>query len=158
NGTRTDRIKALAETLIAAGLRAPVTTRFRHEIWVKLLGNVAFNPISALTGATLEELVRHSETSTVIREIMAETESVAAKLGIELPISIEQRLAGAEKVGAHKTSMLQDLEAGRPLELEPIVGATVELGQRLAVSMPVTRAVYACVKLLDERRQATIKK
>ena len=102
-----------------------------------------------------EELVRHSETSTVIREIMAETEAVAAKLGIELPISIDQRMAGAEKVGAHKTSMLQDLEAGRPLELEPIVGATVELGERLGVPMPATRAVYACAKMLDEKRRGT---
>ena len=157
SGARTDRVKALAELLIGAGLRAPVTTRFRHEIWVKLLGNVAFNPISALTGGTLEELVRHPETSAVIREIMAETEAVAAKLGIELPISIDQRMAGAEKVGAHKTSMLQDLEAGRPLELEPIVGATVELGERLGVQMPATRAVYACAKLLDERRAARAK-
>jgi len=154
SGARTDRIKALAEALIAAGLRAPVTTRFRHEIWVKLLGNVAFNPISALTGGTLEELVRHAETSTVIREIMAETEAVAARLGIELPISIDQRMAGAEKVGAHKTSMLQDLEAGRPLELEPIVGATVELGERVGVPMPATRAVYACARMLDEKRRA----
>jgi 2-dehydropantoate 2-reductase len=153
NGTRSDRIKALAEALIAAGLRAPVTTRFRHEIWVKLLGNVAFNPISALTGGTLEELVRHADTAAVIREIIAETEAVAAKLGIELPISIDQRMAGAEKVGAHKTSMLQDLEAGRPLELEPIVGATVELGERLGVAMPATRAVYACAKMLDEKRR-----
>jgi 2-dehydropantoate 2-reductase len=157
SGARTDRVKALAELLIGAGLRAPVTTRFRHEIWVKLLGNVAFNPISALTGGTLEELVRHPETSAVIRGIMAETEAVAAKLGIELPISIDQRMAGAEKVGAHKTSMLQDLEAGRPLELEPIVGATVELGERLGVQMPATRAVYACAKLLDERRAARAK-
>ena len=154
SGARTDRVKALAELLIGAGLRAPVTTRFRHEIWVKLLGNVAFNPISALTGGTLEELVRHLETAAVIREIMAETEAVAAKLGIELPVSIDQRMAGAEKVGAHKTSMLQDLEAGRPLELEPIVGATVELGERLDVRMPATRAVYACAKLLDEKRTA----
>jgi 2-dehydropantoate 2-reductase len=157
NGTRSDRIKALAETLIAAGLRAPVTTRFRHEIWVKLLGNVAFNPISALTGATLEELVRHADTAAVIRDIMAETEAVAARLGIELPISIDQRMAGAEKVGAHKTSMLQDLEAGRPLELEPIVGATVELGQRLGVAMPATRAVYACARMLDLKRRLAIK-
>jgi 2-dehydropantoate 2-reductase len=155
NGTRSERIKALAEALIAAGLRAPVTTRFRHEIWVKLLGNVAFNPISALTGGTLEELVRHPDTAAVIREIMAETEAVAAKLGIELPISIDQRMAGAEKVGAHKTSMLQDLEAGRPLELEPIVGATVELGERVGVPMPATRAVYACAKMLDEKRRGT---
>jgi 2-dehydropantoate 2-reductase len=153
SGARSERTKKLAETLIGAGLRAPITTRVRHEIWVKLLGNVAFNPISALTGGTLEELVRHPDTSVVIREIMAETEAVAAKLGIELPISIDQRMAGAEKVGAHKTSMLQDLEAGRPLELEAIVGAVVELGDRLGVAMPATRTVYACAKMLDEKRR-----
>ena len=87
--------------------------------------------------------------------MMAETEAVAAKLGIELPISIDQRMAGAEKVGAHKTSMLQDLEAGRPMELEAVVGAVVELGERLGVPMPATRAVYACAKLLDEHRART---
>ena len=154
NGTRSDRTKALAKALIESGLRCPITTRFRHEIWVKLLGNVAFNPISALTGGTLEELVRNAATAQVIREIMAETEAVAAKLGIELPISIDQRMAGAEKVGAHKTSMLQDLEAGRPLELEAIVGAVVELGDRLRVPMPATRTVYACAKMLDEKRRS----
>ena len=132
-----------------------MTTRIRHEIWVKLLGNVAFNPISALTGGTLEELARHPELSTVIRGIMSETIAVAAKLNIEVPISIEQRMAGAEKVGAHKTSMLQDYEAGRPMELDAIVGAVVELGDRLGVPMPATRAVYACAKLLDEKRRRT---
>ena len=152
DGTRSERARKIAEALIAAGFRCPITTRFRHEIWVKLLGNVAFNPISALTGGTLEELVRHPETSTLVRDVMTETESVAAKLGIELPISIEQRMVGAEKVGAHKTSMLQDLEADRPMEIEAVVGAVVELGERLGVPMPATRAVYACVKLLDERR------
>ena len=84
---------------------------------------------------------------------MTETEAVAGKLGIEMPISIDQRMAGAEKVGAHKTSMLQDLEAGRPLELEPVVGAIIELGDRLGVTMPATRAVYACAKMADENRQ-----
>jgi 2-dehydropantoate 2-reductase len=152
-GIRTERVGALADALIAAGLRAPVTTRIRHEIWVKLLGNVAFNPISALTGGTLEELARHPELSRVIRGIMSETIAVAAKLNIEVPISIEQRMAGAEKVGAHKTSMLQDYEAGRPMELDAIVGAVVELGDRLGVPMPATRAVYACAKLLDEKRR-----
>ena len=121
---------------------------------MKLLGNVAFNPISALTGGTLEELVAASGRVAAIREIMAETEAVAAKLGIELPISIDQRMAGAEKVGAHKTSMLQDLEAGRPMELEAVVGAVVELGDRLGVPVPATRAVYACAKMLDEKRSA----
>src|SRR5206468_8285551 len=152
DGTRSDRARSIAEALIAAGFRCPVTTRFRHEIWVKLLGNVAFNPISALTGGTLEELVRHPDVSRLVRELMAETEAVAARLGVALPIAIEQRMAGAEKVGAHKTSMLQDYEAGRPMELEAVVGAVVELGERLGVPMPSTRAVYACAKLLDEKR------
>ena len=156
DGTKSERTKKLAETLIAAGFRCPVTTRFRHEIWVKLLGNVAFNPISALTLGTLEELVRDPDTCGVVREIMAETEAVAGKLGIELPISIDQRIAGAEKVGAHKTSMLQDLEAGRPMEIEAVVGAVVELGDRLGVAMPHTKTVYACVKMLNEQRARVV--
>ena len=152
NGTRTERSKAIAEALIAAGLRCPVSTRFRHEIWVKLLGNVAFNPISALTGGTLEQLVRHAGTAALVRDIMAETEAVAGKLGIELSISIDQRMAGAEKVGAHKTSMLQDYEAGRPMELDAVVGAVIELGHRLGVPTPATRAMYACARFLDDAR------
>jgi 2-dehydropantoate 2-reductase len=152
DGSKSDRARRIAEALIAAGFRCPISTRFRAEIWVKLLGNVAFNPISALTGGTLEEMARHHEVSRLVREVMTETEAVAAKLGIELPISIDQRIAGAEKVGAHKTSMLQDYEAGRPMELEAVVGAVVELGERLGVDTPTTRAVYACVKFLDERR------
>jgi 2-dehydropantoate 2-reductase len=152
DGAKSARAKAIADALLAAGFRCPVTARFRHEIWVKLLGNVAFNPASALTGATLEELVRHPETNRLIRDVMAEAEAVANRLGIELPISIDQRMAGAEKVGAHKTSMLQDLEAARPMEIEAVAGAVVELGERLGVPMPATRAVYACVTLLDERR------
>jgi 2-dehydropantoate 2-reductase len=152
--TKSERCRTIAEPLIAAGFRCPITQRFRHEIWVKLLGNVAFNPISALTGGTLEELARDPDTSRVVRELMAETEAVAAKLNIELPITIDQRMAGAEKVGPHKTSMLQDLEAGRPMELEAIVGAVVELGDRLGVPMPAARTVYACAKMLDEKRRA----
>jgi len=152
DGSKSDRLRTIVEPLIAAGFRCPINARFRHEVWVKLLGNVAFNPISALTGATLEELVRHPDTARAIRDVMAETEAVAARLGIELPISIEQRMAGAEKVGAHKTSMLQDYEAGRPMELEAVVGAVVELGDRLGVPVPTTRAVYACAKLLDQKR------
>lgn len=152
DGSKSARAKAIADALIAAGFRCPVTARFRHEIWVKLLGNVAFNPVSALTGGTLEEIVRHPDTNRLVRELMAETEAVAGRLGIELPISIDQRMAGAEKVGAHKTSMLQDYEAGRPMELEAVVGAVVELGDRLGVPMPATRAVYACARLLDTHR------
>jgi 2-dehydropantoate 2-reductase len=152
DGSKSERLRRVADPLIAAGLRCPITTRFRHELWVKLLGNVAFNPISALTGGTLEELVRHPQVSQLVRALMAETEAVAGRLGITLPISIDQRMTGAEKVGAHKTSMLQDYEAGRPMELEAVVGAVVELGERLGVPMPSTRAVYACARLLDERR------
>ncbi|MCC7241909.1 MAG: 2-dehydropantoate 2-reductase [Acidobacteria bacterium] len=153
DGSKSERARRIAEALIAAGFRCPVTPRFRHELWVKLLGNVAFNPISALTRGTLEELARHPEVSRVVRDVMGETEAVAARLGIELPISIDQRMAGAEKVGAHKTSMLQDLEAGRPMEIEAVVGAVVELGERLEVPMPATRAVYACARMLDEHRR-----
>jgi 2-dehydropantoate 2-reductase len=135
--------------LIAAGLRAPITTRIRHEIWVKILGNVAFNPISALTQATLVEMVRDPDVAKLVRNIMMEVEAVARKIGVELPVSVEQRIAGAGRVGEHKTSMLQDLEAGRPMELEAIVGAVVELGERLDVPMPHCHAVYACTKLLS---------
>ena len=154
DGSRSERIRQIAQALIASGLRAPVTTHLRNEIWVKILGNVAFNPISALTGATLVQMVRDPQVSEIIRGIMKETEALSTRLGIELPVSIEQRIAGAEKVGEHKTSMLQDLEAGRPLELEAIVGAVVELGERLEVPMPYTRTVYACTKLLAQRRNA----
>lgn len=156
DGSRSERVRAIAEALIAAGFRCPVTTRFRHELWVKLLGNVAFNPISALTGGTLEQLVRDQETARLVRQIMVETETLAGKLGIELPISIDQRMAGAEKVGAHKTSMLQDYEAGRPMELEAVVGAVVELGERLGVEMPATRAMYACARFLDAHRATRV--
>jgi len=154
-GTRSDRSRQIAEALIAAGLRCPVTTRIRQEIWVKILGNVAFNPISALTGATLVQMARDPDVNALVRRIMEETIAVGAKLGLEVPITIDQRIAGAEKVGEHKTSMLQDLEAGRPIELEAVVGAVVELSDRLNVPMPHTRAVYACTKLLAQTRAAT---
>ena len=155
DGTRSERLRQIADALIASGLRAPVTTRIRNEIWLKILGNVAFNPVSALTGATLVQMARDPEVSELVRNIMHEAEAVGAKLGLKLPVTVEQRIAGAEKVGAHKTSMLQDLEAGRPLELEAVVGAVVELGERLNVPMPHTRTVYACAKLLSACRSRT---
>lgn len=152
DGGRSERVRKIADALIASGLRAPVTAHLRNEIWVKILGNVAFNPISALTGATLVQMIRDENTQELIRNIMRETEALSSKLGIELPVSIDQRIAGAEKVGEHKTSMLQDLEAGRSLELEAIVGSVVELGERVGVPMPCTRAVYACTKLMAQLR------
>jgi 2-dehydropantoate 2-reductase len=149
DGTRSDRCKAISEALIKAGIRCPVTQKIRTEIWVKILGNVAFNPISALTRTTLGQMARDPEVRHVVRSIMLEVEAVAAKMGIEMPISVDQRIAGAEKVGEHKTSMLQDLESGRPMELEAVVGAVVEMGERLEVPMPYTRTVYACTRLLS---------
>jgi 2-dehydropantoate 2-reductase len=154
NGSKSDRLRVITEPLLPAGFRCPISTHFRQEVWVKLLGNVAFNPISALTGGTLEQLARDPDVSRVIRTIMTETTAVAARLGIELPISIDQRMAGAEKVGAHKTSMLQDFEVGRPMELDAIVGAVVELADRLDVPMPVTKTIYACAKLLETTRRS----
>ncbi|MBI1747686.1 MAG: 2-dehydropantoate 2-reductase [Acidobacteria bacterium] len=153
DGTRSARLCAIADALVRSGLRCPITTSLRAEIWVKLLGNVAFNPISALTGATLAQMARDSEIAVLVRQIMREAQTVANRLGFDLPISIEQRMAGAEKVGGHKTSMLQDLEAGRPLELEAVVGVVVELGERLGLPMTHTRAIYVCAKLLAQCRQ-----
>ncbi|HYM09126.1 MAG TPA: 2-dehydropantoate 2-reductase [Bryobacterales bacterium] len=150
DGTRSERCRRIAEALIAAGLRSPITTHVRQEIWVKILGNVAFNPISALTGATLAQMARDPEVSALVRRIMGEVECVAARLGFKLPVTIEQRMEGAEKVGEHKTSMLQDLEAGRPMEIEAVVGAVVELGERLGLPMTNTRAIYACASLLAQ--------
>jgi 2-dehydropantoate 2-reductase len=149
DGSRSERARLIAERLVKAGLRCPVTVRLGHEIWVKLLGNVAFNPISALTRATLVQMVQDPGVRDLVRNIMIEVEAVANKFGVELPVSIDQRIAGAEKVGEHKTSMLQDLEAGRPMELDAIAGAAIELGDRMGVAMPHTRSVYACTKLLD---------
>jgi 2-dehydropantoate 2-reductase len=147
--TRSDRCHPIADALIQAGLRCTLTARIRNEIWVKLLGNVAFHPVSALTRATLVQMVRDPEVCSVVRNIMMEAEAVAGKLGIQVPLSIDQRIAVAEKSGEQKTSMLRDLEAGRPMELESVVGAVVELGELLDIAMPHTRAVYGCTKLLE---------
>ena len=149
-GTRSDRCRRIAEALIASGLRCPITTHLRTEIWLKLLGNASLNPVSALTRATLVQMVRDPGVCQVIRNIMQEVEALSHQLGMELPVSVDQRIAGAEKVGEHKTSMLQDLEAGRPMELEALVGAVVELGERVGLPMSYTRTVYACTKLLAE--------
>jgi 2-dehydropantoate 2-reductase len=151
-GGRSERCQSLAGVLRQAGLHGTATAHLREEIFVKLMGNAAFNPISVLTGATLGGMVRHPDVSALAREIMAEVEAVAAGLGLRLPISTDRRMAGAAGVGDHKTSMLQDLEAGRPLELEAVVGAVVELGERLGIGMPCTRAVYACAKLRADGR------
>ncbi len=151
DGTKSERCRKISEAIIRSGLRSPIRNNIRTEIWVKLLGSVAFNPISALTRATLEDIVEFSATREIAREIMTEVEQLAGQLGIDIGISIEQRLAGAAKVGPHKTSMLQDVEAGRPLELDAIVGAVIELADKLGVPLPHTKTVFACAKLLGEK-------
>lgn len=150
DGSKSERSRRIADAFIRAGLRCPIRSDIRHEMWVKLMGSVAFNPISALTRATLLQIVQSPHTRALATEIMTEAETVAKKLGIDIGITVEQRLAGVEKVGHHKTSMLQDVEAGRPLELEAIVGAIVELGDKMGLTIPFTRSVYACAKLLDK--------
>ena len=152
DGFSSDRCKRLAGALIAAGLRAPIRGHIRHDMWIKLLGNVVFNPMSALTGATLVEMVTHPETSATVRAVMAEADEVAQGLGVRFPFTVEQRMEGARKVGAHKTSMLQDLEAGRPMELESVVGVVIELGEKLGLPMPLTRTLYSCARLLEQVR------
>lgn len=154
DGSKSERCRRIADSFIKAGLRCPIRTNIRHDMWVKLMGNVAYNPISALTRATLIEIVQCPETRELAAAIMAEAESVAGKLGIDVGVSIEQRLEGAQKVGHHKTSMLQDVETGRPMELEAIVGAVVELGNKMGLSLPYTNSVYACVKLLEQSTKA----
>ena len=150
DGSKSQRLTDIAQAFTNAGLRCRINTRIREELWLKLLGNVAFNPISALTGATLYEIATHPQASQLAREMMGEAKAVASGLGITLRMTIDQRMAGAERVGHHKTSMLQDLETGRPLELESLVGVVLELGDMLDLAMPHTQAVYACTKLLAQ--------
>jgi 2-dehydropantoate 2-reductase len=154
DGSTSDRCRALASAISAAGLRAPIRSNIRQEIWVKLLGNLAFNPVSALTKASLAEIAADPDVSGVVRAMMEEAQAVATALGIELPITIDQRMAGAEKVGDHKTSMLQDVEAAKPTEIEGLVGTVLELGRMLDQRMPYTDAVYACAKLLSAKSVA----
>ena len=146
---RTPRVEALSQALMKAGFKAPVSRDIRSELWIKLWGNLSFNPISALTHATLEGICRFAPTRELARRMMAEGQAVAEALGVRFKITLEQRLAGAEAVGAHKTSMLQDVEAGRALELEAPVGAVIELGQIAGVATPTIEAVYAATKLLE---------
>jgi 2-dehydropantoate 2-reductase len=138
DGTTTPRIEAIAARLVAA------------EIWLKLIGNLAFNPISALTHATLQDLCRYPLTRELSVQMMTEGEAIAKKLGITMRVGIEKRVAGAEKVGPHKTSMLQDIEHGRPLEIEALVGAVIELGRLTGTSTPHIDSVYACTRLLAQ--------
>jgi 2-dehydropantoate 2-reductase len=153
DGSRTERVETLARTFVKAGLKAPVRPRIRNEIWVKLWGNVAFNPISVLTHATLRAICRDPLTRAFAREVMLEVQAVAAALGQEMPVSVDARIRGAENVGEHKTSMLQDVEQGRDLEIDAIAGAVVELGRLTGVPTPRLDSLYGMVRLLDAKRR-----
>lgn len=151
DGERSARVDALAEALTDAGFKARVLTDLRSHLWIKAWGNLAMNPISALTGATLAGICRFAPTRQLAADMMSEAGEVAERLGLRLRMSVEQRIEGAAAVGEHKTSMLQDVEAGRPLEIEPLVGSFLELGELTDTPMPVTRNVYRLVSLLDVR-------
>ncbi len=152
DGSESERLKLISAAFAAGGLRAPVEARLRDQIWLKLIGNVAFNPVTALTGATLGQLGEIPEMPDLLRAIFSECAAVAAPLGITFPVSLERRLEAGLAVGDHKTSMLQDLEAGKRLELDCMTGAIVELARRLDVDVPHVAAVHACAKLLDRLR------
>jgi 2-dehydropantoate 2-reductase len=149
DGERSERIDALSQAMMRAGFKAPVSRDIRSELWIKLWGNLSFNPISALTHATLEQICRFGPTRALAASIMREAQTVAEKLGVRFKITLEQRIAGAEAVGAHKTSMLQDVEHGRALELEALVGSVVELGRITETPTPTIDAVYAATSLLS---------
>lgn len=146
-GEKTGRVQALSEAMRAGGLKAPVRPRIRDEIWVKLWGNLSFNPISALTGATLEEICGFGETRAVARAMMLEGQAIGEALGVKFAIDVDKRIAGAAAVGAHKTSMLQDLERGRAMEIDALVTAVQELGRLTGVATPTIDAVLGLAKL-----------
>ncbi len=152
DGSRSARVEALSALLISAGLKAPVRPRIRDELWVKLWGNMAFNPLSALTGATLDRITGEPGLRAVCTTMMTEGKSVAEALGIKFSIGVERRIEGAAEVGAHKTSMLQDLERGRPMEIDALLGAVVELGEIVGVPMPTCRVILSLVR--ERARQA----
>jgi 2-dehydropantoate 2-reductase len=153
DNSETPRLKLLSETMTRAGFKAPIVSDVRAEIWTKLWGNMSFNPISALTHATLEGLCRYPLTRALAADLMHEAQSVGEALGIRFRISIEKRIAGGEAVGAHKTSMLQDVEAGRVLEADALLGSVIELSRLVGVATPHLDSVYALVKLLDHDLQ-----
>jgi len=156
DGRDSERGAAIAGALTGSGLKAPITAKIREEIWVKLLGNAVFNPLSALTRASLGEIAESALTAAVVRGAMEEVVAVAKGVGVELPVSIDRRIRGAARVGAHKTSMLQDLEAGRPLEVDALTGSVVELADRLGIAVPVLRTIYGATKLLEAQRGSQI--
>ncbi len=146
-GGASDRCAAISEAFQAGGLKAPIEDEIRGQLWLKLIGNVAFNPLTALTGASLGELSLVDEAVELARGIMEECALIGTELGIELPVSIDRRLEAGLAVGDHRTSMLQDLDAGKPLEIDCLSGAVIEIADLLGLAVPRTRAVDAAVRL-----------
>jgi 2-dehydropantoate 2-reductase len=147
DGTISDRCLAISEAFVAGGLKCPVEAELRSQLWLKLIGNVAFNPTTALTGATLGDLGRTPEMVELARAMMTECARVGAELGIELPVSIERRLEAGLAVGDHRTSMLQDLDAGKPLEIDCLTGAVIEIADLIGIEVPHIRAIDAAIRV-----------
>jgi 2-dehydropantoate 2-reductase len=154
SGVVSERCRRFSEAMVAGGLKCPIEARLRDDIWIKLMGNVAFNPLSALTHATMAEMCRHPPTRRLVTEIMNEALAIACRLGSSPDVSVERRMAGAERVGDHKTSMLQDLEAGKQLEVDALVTAVVELADLTGTAAPSLRAVHAAIELLAQSAAA----
>jgi len=146
DGSRSARANALSAALVAAGFKAPVRPKIRDEIWVKLWGNLAFNPVSALTTATLDVITGDAELRAVCRTMMLEAQAIAEALGVRFAIDVDKRIAGAAEVGAHRTSMLQDLERGRPMEVDALLGVVVELAEVVGLAAPTCRTVLALLR------------
>ena len=146
DGSRSPRANALSAALVAAGFKAPVRPKIRDEMWVKLWGNLAFNPLSALTGATLDIITSEPELRAVCRGMMLEAQAIAEALGVRFAIDVDKRIAGGAEVGAHKTSMLQDLERGRPMEIDALLGVIVELSELVDRPAPTCRTVLALLR------------
>jgi 2-dehydropantoate 2-reductase len=155
DGSRSERCQAISSLFSAGGLKAPIDRRLRDQIWLKLVGNVAFNPITALTGATLGDLAELPEMLELLEGVFAECSSVATALGITFPVPLSRRLQAGLAVGDHRTSMLQDRDAHKPFELGCLTGAVIELATKVEVDVPRVRALHACALLLDtlNRRQ-----
>ena len=150
DGQKTERIAALSELFTRAGFKSPALTDVRSEIWMKLWGNLTFNPVSALSHATLEDICRFAPTRALAAAMMSEAQTVGEAFGIRFRLSIDKRIAGAESIGAHKTSMLQDVEQGRATEIDALLGSVIELARLVNVPTPHLDAVYAVTKLLGE--------
>ena len=153
DGTETERVRMVSKVLTEAGFKSRILDDIRSEIWLKLWGNLTFNPISALTHSTLVDICQFPLTRVLAATMMTEAKTVAERLGAQFRVPMERRIAGAEAVGKHKTSMLQDVEAGKPLEIDGMLGVVVELAETTGVEVPTLRALYACVSLLNETLQ-----